>query len=345
MRAVAVMRPGEVRLVEVPVPEPGPYQALVENEVAAICNATDGKLVAGHFPGVDRYPLLLGHEGTGIVRKVGAKVQSFRVGDRALGGLVFDIPGGAYGSGWGGFCDYTLVNDHEAMVADGVADAAHGWFEVYEIQRRVAPDIPAPEAALLCTWREVQGGLGDFELRKGEDVLLFGAGPVGLSFVKLGKLFGLGWMGVVDPLPQKRERAKSLGADAVFSPDDPALENLPKTRGRPLDAVIDAVGNPRIVNRALPLLKLGGAMCIYGVLAEGSFTVEKEKGPYNFNLFVHQWPTRARERAAQEPLCEFIRQGRLKASEFVTHEFPVERVGEALKAVASGEVVKCLLWY
>ncbi len=71
MRAVAVMKPGEVRMVEVPVPEPGPYQALVQTEVAVICNATDGKLVAGHFPGVDRYPLLLGHEGTGIVRKVG----------------------------------------------------------------------------------------------------------------------------------------------------------------------------------------------------------------------------------------------------------------------------------
>ena len=136
-----------------------------------------------------------------------------------------------------------------------------------------------------------------------------------------------------------------MGADAVFAPDDPALDALPKTRGKPLDAVIDAVGNPLIVNRALPLLKLGGSMCIYGVLAEPSFTVEKAKGPYNFNLFVHQWPTRSRERAAQDPLCACIRQGKLSAREFVTHEFPVEKIGEALRAVAAGEVVKCLLRY
>jgi threonine dehydrogenase-like Zn-dependent dehydrogenase len=345
MRAVAVLKPGEVRVVDVKTPEPGPYQALVQTDVAVLCNATDGKLVAGHFPGVDQYPLLLGHEGTGIVRQVGPKVRSFAPGDRAVGGLVFEVPGGGWASGWGGFCEYTLVTDHDAMVADGVADAAHGWAEVHEIQRRVDPDIPVAEAALLCTWREVWGGLSDFHLEPGNDVLIFGAGPVGLSFIKLGKLSGLGWVGVVDPLPHKRARAVEMGADAVFAPDDPALEALRRTRGRPLDAVVDAVGNPGIINRGLPLVKLGGSICVYGVLADPSFTVEKARGPYNFNLFVHQWPTRARERAAQGPLCDLVRQGKLSARDFVTHEYPMEKVGEALEAVRRGEVLKCLLHY
>jgi threonine dehydrogenase-like Zn-dependent dehydrogenase len=136
-----------------------------------------------------------------------------------------------------------------------------------------------------------------------------------------------------------------MGADAVFAPDDAALDTLARDRGRPLDAVVDAVGSPRIVNRALPLLKLGGSMCVYGVLAEPSFTVEKARGPYNFNVFVHQWPTRARERAAQAPLCALIRQGKLTASDFLTHELPVERIGEALEAVRRGEVLKCVLRY
>lgn len=345
MRAVAVTKPGEVELVEVPAPEPGPYQALVRTELAVLCNATDAKLVAGHFPGVERYPLLLGHEGAGIVQRVGPKVRSFAAGDRAVGGLVLDPPGGRFASGWGGFCEYTLVTDHDAMVADGVADAAHGWAEVHEIQRRVDPDVPPAEAALLCTWREVWGGLGDFHLVPGDRVLIFGAGPVGLSFVKLGRLAGLGWIGVVDPLPHKREKARAMGADLVLAPDDPALDALPRTLGRPLDAVIDAVGRAALVNRALPLLKLGGSICVYGVLSEPSFAVEKARGPYNFNVFVHQWPTRARERAAQGPLCDLVRRGKLAARDFVTHEFPVERIGEALAAVARGEVLKCLLHY
>lgn len=343
MRAVVVVEPGRVEIVDLPMPRPGPYQALVQTDLAALCNATDGKLVAGHFPGVERYPLVLGHESTGIVQEVGPRVRNFAPGQRAIGGLVFDFGDSRYHSGWGGFCEYTLVNDHAAMVADGVADAAHGWLECYEIQCPVPADIPPAEAVLLCTWREVLGGCGDFHLQAGDEILLFGGGPVGLSFLQFARLLGLGWVGVVDPLPAKRQRALARGADAVFAPDDPALAELTARRGRPLDAVIDAVGQAAIINTALPLIKLGGSICVYGVIAARELVVEKQRGPYNFNLLVHQWPTRERERAAQEPLCAWIRQGKLAAADFVTHEFPVQCVAEALAAVRGGDVVKCLL--
>jgi threonine dehydrogenase-like Zn-dependent dehydrogenase len=343
MRAVAVMEPGRVELIELGQPRLGPYQALVRTDLAALCNATDGKLVAGHFPGVEKYPLVLGHESTGVVEAVGPAVRNFRVGQRVIGGLQFEFSDARFASGWGGFCDYTLANDHDAMVADGVADAAHGWFECYEIQRPVAPDIGAREAVLMCTWREVLGGFGDFQLQPGTSLLVFGAGPVGLSFVKFAKLLGLGWVAAVDPVPQKRQRALQLGADAAFAPDDPAVRELARTRGQALDAVVDAVGSPACVNAALPLVKLGGAVCVYGVLADRQLVLDKAAGPYNFNLYIHQWPTRWRERQAQTQLSEWVRQGQLRADEFVTHEFPVTQIGAALAAVRSGEVVKCLL--
>ncbi len=343
MRAVAVIAPGKVEVVDLPEPAPGPYQARVKTEAAVLCNATDGKLVAGHFPGVEDYPLILGHEGAGIVDAVGEKVRNFKVGDRAIGGLLFEFGDPQYASGWGGFCDYTLANAHDAMVADGVADAEHGWFECYEIQRAVAPDIGVEAAALLCTWREVYGGFGDFNLQQGDDILVCGAGPVGRSFLAFGKLLGLGYIGMVDPLEHKREKALAMGADAVFAPDDARLEKLADERPGPLDAVIDAVGRPAIVNAALPLIKMGGTIGVYGVIAESSITVEKSRGPYNFNLTMHQWPTRSRERAAQEPLCEWIREGKISTDDFLTHEFPVEKIGDALDAVASGQVIKALL--
>ncbi|HUT12466.1 MAG TPA: zinc-binding dehydrogenase [Thermoguttaceae bacterium] len=345
MRAVAVVEPGRVEVVEIPEPTPGPYQVRIKTEAACLCNATDGKLVAGHFPGVENYPLLLGHESAGIVDAVGPKVRNFHVGDRAIGGLLFDIGDPQYSSGWGGFCQYTIANDHDAMVEDGVNDEAHGWFEVHEIQRPVAADIPVEAAVMLCTWREVYGGFGDFNLQRGDDILVFGAGPVGLSFVKFGKLLGLGYIGVVDPLPHKREKALAMGADAVFAPDSPELMKLADTRGRRLDAVIDAVGSPAIVNAALPLVKMGGSMCVYGVIADAEFVLQKGKGPYNFNLYMHQWPTRSRERAAQESLCDWIRQGKISAAEYITHDFPLEQVGEALAAVSRGEVIKVVLRY
>ena len=102
----------------------------------------------------------------------------------------------------------------------------HGWFEFYEIQRAVPPDIPLEAAVLMCTWREVYGGFGDFQLKAGDDILVFGAGPVGLSFVKFGRLLGLGYIGVVDPLESKRARALAMGADEAFAPDSPALAEL-----------------------------------------------------------------------------------------------------------------------
>lgn len=345
MRAVSVNRPNEVEIVDLAPPEPGPYQALVRTEAACLCNATDGKLVSGHFPGVDSYPFILGHESAGVVEAVGEKVKTFRTGQRAIGGLVFDFKDPGYATGWGGFCEYVLVNDHDAMLADGIADEAHGWFECYEIQRPVPGDIPVPEAVLLCTWREVYGGFGDFNLQAGQDLLVFGAGPVGLSFAKFGKLLGIRSIGIVDPLPHKREKALAMGADEVFSPEDVVSESFVAQNGARYDVIVDAVGSGKIVNAALPLVKMGGSIGVYGVITDDAITIEKGKGPYNFNLLMHQWPTRFRERAAMEPLCEWIRSGKLAANEFITHKFKLEDITEALDAVKTGEVVKALLVY
>ena len=345
MRAVVVTKPGQVEIAELPIPEVGPYQVRVKTEAACLCNATDGKLVAGHFPGVDTYPLVLGHESVGIVDKVGEKVRNFKMGDRVVGGLLFDFGVDGYGSGWGGFCEYTLANDHDAMVEDGVADEANGWVEVYEIQRFVDSDIPVEDALMLCTWREVYGGIDDFQLKAGDDILIFGAGPVGLSFIKFCKILGINYIGLVDPLPHKREKGLAMGADEVFAPDDPKLATIVEDRGKKFDAIIDAVGSPRIINNALPLVKMGGSVCVYGVIANDAFTLEKGKGPYNFNLFIHQWPTRRREKEAQGPLCDWIRQKKITAAEFITHEYPVEEVAQAMQAVKEGTVLKAVLRY
>ena len=343
MRAVAVTEPGRVSLVEIPPPEPGPYEARIRTEVACLCNATDRKLIEGHFPGVERYPLLLGHETAGVVEAVGDKVRSFAVGDRVIGGLLLDSTDPAYASGWGGFAEAIIAGDHRAMVEDGVADAAHGYYEVYEIMRAVPPDIPVEAAVLLCTWREVYAAFGDFNLQAGDRVLIFGGGPVGMSFVTFGRLLGLDWIGLVDPLPDKRSTALQMGADAVFTPDDPTLPDLPRSLGRPLDAVVDAVGRESIINAALPLIKMAGSVCVYGVIDKPSVLLEKARGPYNFNLFIHQWPTRVREAAAQEPLCEWLRAGTLRPADFLSAEFSITQIEDAIALAASGRALKTLL--
>ena len=136
-----------------------------------------------------------------------------------------------------------------------------------------------------------------------------------------------------------------MGADEVFAPDSPEVADLAKSRGKPFDVVIDAVGNPAITNAALPLIKMGGTIGVYGVIADPAMAIQKSAGPYNFNLIVHQWPTRWRERQAQEPLCDWLRQGRIDPREFITHDMPLERINEALEQVRNGSVLKALLRY
>ena len=342
MKTVSVTAPGVVGIVDTPIPKPGPYQALVKTEFACVCNSTDSELVHGRFPGMEKaFPFALGHESVGTVVEVGDKVKNFKIDGRAVSGLHFDLGVEGMQSGWGGFCEYVLANDHEAMVADGVADEEHGWFECYEIQTPLDDDISPEEAVLLCTWREVLGAFRDFHLQPGDDILIYGAGPVGLSFVKLGRLFGLRWIGIIDRHPEKQAKAKEFGADAVFDRDDPKLAEL-----KNLDAIIDAVGKPEIMNSGLPMIRRGGSLCVYGVMAGlKEFTINNSLGDFNYNIFIHQWPTRLYEKEAQGPLCDWIREGKLTSAEFITHTFAIDEIDQALQAVAERKVIKALLTY
>ena len=345
MFGIAVREPGKLAHVQLPIPTPGPYEVLIRTEVACLCNATDRKLVDGHFPGVETYPLLLGHESAGIVEKMGSKVRTFNIGERVIGGLLLRPTDPAYASGWGGFCEYTLAGDHKAMLADGVADPQHNYAEVYEIMRPVPADIPLESAVLLCTWREVYAAFGDFNLQAGQNILIFGAGPVGLSFVKFARLLGLNYIGVLEFSEEKRRLAMQMGASETFAPDSGGLAAIRTKWNGKLDAVIDAVGKESIINAALPLVKLGGSICVYGVVDQPTINLQKNEGPYNFNLLIHQWPTRARESAAQEPLCEWIRQGRLNHNEFLSVEFPIAQINEAFTLSRTGTTLKTLLRY
>ena len=86
-------------------------------------------------------------------------------------------------------------------------------------------------------------------------------------------------------------------------------------------------------------------MCVYGVVGADTVRLDKHRGPYNFNLLVHQWPTRALECAAQEPLCDWIEQGRLDYRPFLSAEFPVADIGRAIDLLATREASKIFLRY
>lgn len=346
MLAVSVTQPDQIDVIEIPEPEPGPYEAKIRTEVACICNMTDRKLVEGHFPGITRYPILLGHETVGIVEAVGEKVATYKVGDRVVGGLVLNSTDPAYGSGWGGFSAYVLAGDHKAMIADGITTPEQGWREVYEIMRVIPPDIAVEDAVMLCTWREVYSAFGDFHIQAGDDIVIYGDGPVGLSFVKFGRAIGLGEIYLVGRHPDKLAKALPMGATGVFTSDDPEIGRLVEKRGgKKFDAIIDAVGKADIINTALQMIKFGGTVGVYGVVDASSIPLNLGAAPLNFNLFMHQWPTRFREYAAQEPVLDMVRAGTLSHKEFITVEFPIQEVAQAFKNSKENKPIKTLFRY
>lgn len=344
MKTVIVPASGKIEIREVETPAINAYQALVKTEMVALCNATDSKLIAGHFPGVDAYPLALGHENAGIVVAAGEKVRNFKVGDRAIGGLISDFGAQGINSGWGGFSEYVVVNDFEVLKEEGLATPEQGCWDSFEIQNSVPSHVQPEEAVISCTWREVLGAFKDFNLTPGKKVIVVGSGPVGLSFVKLGKLFGLGQIDIVDMLPAKLEVARRMGADNGYTPAEISTPEFIAAANRSYDAVIDAVGLDVVVNSVLPLVKMGGDVCVYGVMTKNP-TFDLSKAPYNFDLHMHQWPTRSEEKAAMTTLAQWIEEGRLSASDFITHRFKIEEIEEAFAAVKRGEVLKCVLTF
>lgn len=95
----------------------------------------------------------------------------------------------------------------------------------------------------------------------------------------------------------------------------------------------------------LPLIKMAGSICVYGVIDEPTFQIKKSKGPLNFNLFIHQYPTRDREAAAQEPICDWINEELINYKEFISAEFPIAEINDAIDLIKSRGVLKVLLRY
>lgn len=344
MKSVIIPSPGILEVRDIEMPVINPYQALVKTEMVALCNATDSKLLSGKFPGVNTYPMALGHENVGIVTAVGDKVRNFRVGDRVIGGLISDFGIQDIYSAWGGFSEYVVVNDFEVLKEEGLATPEQGCWDSFEIQNTVPSFVQPEEAVISCTWREVLGAFKDFRLASGKKVMIFGSGPVGLSFVKLGKLFGLAQIDIVDMLPAKLEIAKKMGADHGYTPAEVSTPEFIAATDRSYDTIIDAVGLESVVNAALPLVKMAGDICVYGVMTRNPL-LDLSRAPYNFDLHIHQWPTRSEEKASMNILAQWIKEGKLSASDFITHRFKIEQITEAFAAVKRGEVLKAVLTF
>jgi 2-desacetyl-2-hydroxyethyl bacteriochlorophyllide A dehydrogenase len=258
MRAAVFEVPGEVIIKEMPYPAPGPGEVTIEVRACGLCG-TDWHLFRGEFPA--HYPLIPGHEFAGVIAKAGLDSGGWCIGDR----VIVD-PNIACGQCY--FCRKGQVNhclNHQAI---GVTrDGAFAEFVVVPARNvyAIGEDLTFDEAAMVEPLSCVVYGLRRLRLQAGDQILIFGAGPIGLLLMQGCKHGGASTVTVVDLDEKRLEVARSLGATHMVLADDQQEATLREIARYGYDAVIDATGVPSVVERCLNYVKSGGKLLLFGV--------------------------------------------------------------------------------
>jgi L-iditol 2-dehydrogenase len=315
-------------LDEAPEPTPGAGQVLVEVRTAGICG-TDVHATQGLFPWTP--PLVMGHEYSGVVVGAGRRVPRTLIG-RAV----------ACEPGWGcGECaecrarrvSHCVRLTRAGGFAERVVLPAHAVHPVPEGLDPVTAALTEPAACCLA-------GLETFRMPKDATVLVVGGGIMGLLTMAIARRRGAARAILSDPLAERREVARGLGADHVI---DPTRENLRErvlelTHGRGADVSCEAVGKPALVAETMTLARPKGIVLLVGVSPKGQpLPVDLYEFHYR-ELSLHCAYGRGasfRRALALMPA--------LDVSALVTAHFPLDRIEEAFAHAALGRGVKTVV--
>lgn len=336
MKAIVYDRPGSFTVADVPTPSPGKGDVLIKVIVAGVCG-TDLHLHDGEFG--PTYPLTPGHEVAGEVVELGAGVTSVSVGDL----VAFDNTSSC------GHCEECRRAKPEyclTTVAQGVnAPGGFAEFVLASAQRCFVVNDLDPEVAVFAEPIAcVVHGLDTLQLTPGARVLLIGAGPTGLVLTQLLRASGAGLLVVAAPTRAKLDIALERGADVVVQIDraDPAAAyaRLREIAGTGFDYVIDATGATSVLDQAIPLLRVGGTVFVYGMAAESA---EWTIAPYEiFRREITIKGSFAQQFAFDRALLA-LRGGRVDTAGIVTHRFGLDRYADALAAVGSSDCIKAVI--
>ncbi len=327
MRAVQIEKPGVVRVVDLPEPEPRPGEVLVEVGACGICG-TDLHIADGEFPPTP-YPIVPGHEFAGTVAAIGPQVRDLHESQRvAVDPSLF--------CGSCRFCRVGRGNLCERWAAIG--DTVDGAFaERVRVPAANAYRIPDGmtfrEAALIEPLSCAVHGLDRLEARPGETVLIYGAGTMGLMLAQLARHGGAGVVAICDLNPARLDRAREFGFSALGNSLDEVLEFAPGG----FDRVIEATGVTRVVESAFAAVSKGGTLLIFGVSPGGETARLEPFRIYNQEITIigSMAVLHSFERA-----IDLLRAGAIDADRMVTHSFPLEEFPSALELVRKGSGLK-----
>ncbi|BBI32844.1 zinc-dependent alcohol dehydrogenase [Cohnella abietis] len=344
MKSLVTDGKGGLDVVEVTRPAYNEYQALVKMESCGLCRGTDTKLIQGKFKGFDSYPAILGHEGVGRVVEVGNAVKSFKIGDLVLLPFVEGMTEEKYHSGWGAFSEYAVVGDAQALIADDKGPGNSLFSEAYYAQQIVPDDIPVVDAAMIVTFREVLAACRRFGFQAGESIVIFGAGPVGLTFAKFAKLLGMAPVVVSVNRDEKLQEALDAGADYAFnSRKTDIVSEVRKLFPNGVDYAVDAIGANEVLAQSMKLVRNDGKICCYGVSSELKMELDWSKAAYNWSLHFLQWPSKLEESQCHDQIISWIRSGELVPADYISDVLDFSDIGGLGDYLEKGRINKKMI--
>ena len=343
MKAVILNGPNNFDVTELPKPEIGDGDILLEMKKAAICG-TDMRILAGTKTKGDRYPSVIGHEMCGVIAEVGKDVKGYEVGEKVS--IANVIPCGS--------CPACLAGRENAcMNRKAIGYEFDGGFEEYiripEIAIKSGNVVKLPEDVsftagaliepLACCIRGLKNAGTGFN----DTVLIVGAGPIGLMHMQLAKIAGAKEVIVSEPNEMRREVALELGADKVV---DPTTEDLPQiiseaTNGMGADVIVMAIGVPALVNSTLKLCKKGGTVNLFaGFAGTGECTIEVNTIHYN-EIKVNGSTAYKREDYLEA--ADMVKTKKINLDRIATHTYSIEKFQDAYEMCKSGKGLKIII--
>ena len=328
MKAVVVHRPGVVRVENVPAPEVGRKDVLVQVGACGICG-TDIHIIDGEFPPTT-YPIVIGHEFGGTIVEVGADVIGFKIGDRVGVDPTLNC-GECY------FCQRGQGNLCERWNAVGVGHHPGGFAEFVAVPERAVYVLPEGmdfrAAALIEPVSCVVHGFHLLKPQVGESYLIYGAGPMGLQNAQLARFNGASVVAIIDINPSRLEIARSFGFNVVGS----SLDDVRHVAPRGFDNVIEATGRTKVAEIAIHAVIRRGKLLQFGVCPPGETAAFDMFKIYNEEISIIGSMAVLN---SYGPAIDVLNAGALDTEKMVTHTFPIDQFDEAIATVRRGEGLK-----
>jgi S-(hydroxymethyl)glutathione dehydrogenase / alcohol dehydrogenase len=356
IRAAILWEQGAALSVEsAELADPGPGEVLVDVKAAGVCHS-DLHAIRGDWP--MRVPLVPGHEGAGIVRATGAGVSRVAVGDHVV--FCWAPACGTCPPCVGGtplLCDRldrttfrnrlpfggTRLRARDTDVAPFLGTACFATHAVLPESGVTAVSATVPFATLAAVGCAVVTGIGAVtnaaRVPPGAVVAVIGAGGVGLNVVQGAALAGSTRVIAIDRREEPLALARALGATETMRPEGRISEAVrERTGGRGADYVFDTVGTPDTLSEALAAARKGGTVVVTGLSrldATGAVPM--------FSFVMHEKRLLGSVYGSGDPLQDIRRlvalyeDGRLKLDELATRSYSLERVNDALDALARGD--------